>query len=32
VITQGAEAMDDIFAEDQEGEDTEADEEGDAVA
>ncbi|GAA2944322.1 hypothetical protein GCM10011428_73950 [Streptomyces violaceus] len=32
VITQGAEAMDDIFAEDQEGEDTEGQEEGDAVA
>lgn len=32
VITQGAEAMDDIFAEDQEGEATEGEEEGDAVA
>ncbi|EST29929.1 hypothetical protein M878_19440 [Streptomyces roseochromogenus subsp. oscitans DS 12.976] len=32
VITQGAEAMDDIFAEDQEGEDTEDAEERDAVA
>ncbi|CAL9529797.1 site-specific integrase [Streptomyces sp. enrichment culture] len=32
VITQGAEAMDDIFAEDQEGEDAEGEEEGDAVA
>ncbi|WP_323136053.1 site-specific integrase [Streptomyces sp. NBC_01481] len=30
VITKGAEAMDDIFAEDQEGEDTEDEEEGDA--
>ena len=32
VITQGAEAMDDIFAEEQEGETAEDDEEGDAVA
>ncbi|WP_373310866.1 hypothetical protein [Streptomyces alanosinicus] len=32
VITQGAEAMDDIFAADQEEEDTEGGEEGDAVA
>ncbi|GHF75910.1 hypothetical protein GCM10018783_52400 [Streptomyces griseosporeus] len=32
VITQGAEAMDDIFAEDHEGEDTEGQGEGDAVA
>jgi integrase len=32
VITKGAEAMDDIFAEDQEGEDTGGEEEGDAVA
>ncbi|MFB6550162.1 site-specific integrase [Streptomyces sp. NPDC056405] len=32
VITQGAEAMDDIFAEDQGGEETEGQEEGDAVA
>jgi integrase len=32
VITQGAEAMDDIFAEDQEGEAADDDEEGDAVA
>ncbi|MGV4890454.1 tyrosine-type recombinase/integrase [Streptomyces viridosporus] len=32
VITKGAEAMDDIFAEDQEGEDTAEQEEGDAVA
>ncbi|WP_030235727.1 site-specific integrase [Streptomyces sp. NRRL S-455] len=32
VITKGAEAMDDIFAEDQEGQDAEGEEEGDAVA
>ncbi|MFF9664075.1 tyrosine-type recombinase/integrase [Streptomyces althioticus] len=32
VITKGAEAMDDIFAEDQEGEDTAEQEEGDTVA
>ncbi|WP_409470646.1 site-specific integrase [Streptomyces sp. HC307] len=32
VIAKGAEAMDDIFAEDQEGEGTEGQEEGDAVA
>lgn len=32
VITQGAEAMDDIFAEDQEEGETEDPEEGDAVA
>ncbi|MFF0790604.1 tyrosine recombinase XerC [Streptomyces spiralis] len=32
VITKGAEAMDDIFAEDQEGEDAEGEEESDAVA
>jgi hypothetical protein len=32
VITKGAEAMDDIFAEDQEGAETEKPEEGDAVA
>ncbi|WP_439145762.1 hypothetical protein [Streptomyces canus] len=32
VITEGAEAMDDIFAEDQEEEDAEEEGEGDAVA
>ncbi|MGW1268320.1 site-specific integrase [Streptomyces sp. NPDC002491] len=32
VITQGAEAMDDIFAEDQKEEDVEGEEEGDAMA
>ncbi|WP_371237842.1 tyrosine-type recombinase/integrase [Streptomyces pimonensis] len=32
VITKGAEAMDDVFAEEQEGEDTAEQEEGDAVA
>jgi integrase len=32
VITKGAEAMDDIFADDQEGEEAEAQEEGGAVA
>ncbi len=32
MITQGAEAMDDIFAEEQEGEDAETDEEGGTVA
>ncbi|MFF1283946.1 tyrosine-type recombinase/integrase [Streptomyces sp. NPDC058299] len=32
VITQGAEAMDDISAEDQEGNDTEAEEDSEAVA
>ncbi|MEU9974139.1 hypothetical protein [Streptomyces sp. NPDC051014] len=32
VITEGAEAMDDIFAEDQEGEETGDSEEGGAVA
>ncbi|MGX1368459.1 integrase [Streptomyces canus] len=32
VITEGAEAMDDIFAKDQEEEDTEEEGEGDAVA
>ncbi|MFG3025264.1 hypothetical protein ACGFZQ_43365 [Streptomyces sp. NPDC048254] len=32
VITEGAEAMDDIFAEDQEGKGVDDSEEGDAVA